>query len=148
MPIRDRMRHVLSAEAAAIAALKVTDAWEQAARAIIACSGKIVTTGMGKAGMTARKFAAVLCSTGTPASFIEAGEAAHGDLGLIAPGDCLIAFSTSGKTREVLELIQLGRHIGLETVIGVTFHPDSALRDLSNALALAVMDARGITRHD
>ncbi len=178
MSLQARMRDILRQEAAAISAVEVTDNWERALKSIIACRGKIVTTGMGKAGMIARKFAAVLCSTGTPAGFIEAGEAAHGDLGFIAPGDCLIAFSTSGMTREVVELIQLGRHLGLETVIGVTSHPDSELRDLSNividmglieepcplgmtptasmavmaaigdALALVVMEEKQITRHD
>ena len=178
MSLQARMRDILRQEAAAINAIEVTDNWERAIKSILACQGKVVTTGMGKAGMIARKFAAVLCSTGTPAGFIEAGEAAHGDLGFIAPGDCLIAFSTSGKTREVVELIQLGRHLGLETVIGITSHPDSDLRNLSNividmglieepcplgmtptasmavmaaigdALALVLMEKKGIGRHD
>ena len=59
-------------------------------------------------------------------------EAAHGDLGLIEPDDCIVAFSTSGKTREVLEMLELGRHIGLETIIAVTSHPESELRALSD----------------
>ncbi len=172
------MAEILRHEASAIDAVQVTDEWERAIDSIATCRGKVVATGMGKAGLIARKFAAVLCSTGTPAGFIEAGEAAHGDLGFIAPGDCLIAFSTSGKTREVLELIQLGRHLGLETVIGVTSHADSDLRDLSNividmgpveepcrlgltptasmavmgaigdALALVLMEHKGVSRHD
>ncbi len=178
MSLQTRMREILRQEAESINAVKVTDDWDLAIGAILECKGKIVSTGMGKAGMIARKFAAVLCSTGTPAGFIEAGEAAHGDLGFIAPGDCLIAFSTSGKTREVVELVQLGRHLGLGTVISITSHTDSELRDLSNividmglikepcsigmtptasmavmgaigdALALVTMEQKGITRHD
>ena len=103
--IQSKIKAVLAAEAAAIDAVAVDATFEQAIGALEACPGKIVTTGMGKAGYIAHKFAAVLCSTGTPAVFIHPGEAAHGDLGLIAPGDCIVAFSTSGKTREVLELI-------------------------------------------
>ena len=68
-----------------------------------ACRGKVLATGIGKAGHVARKFTATLCSTATPAAFVHPGEAAHGDLGLIGPADLLVAFSTSGKSREVLE---------------------------------------------
>jgi arabinose-5-phosphate isomerase len=66
------------------------------------------------------------------ASFFHPGEAAHGDLGLIGPDDALVAFSTSGKTREVLEVLEMGRHVGLRTVIGITSHIDSDLRRLSD----------------
>src|SRR5579862_1392194 len=79
-------------------------------------------TGIGKAGYVAQKFSAVLCSTGTPAVFVHPAEAAHGDLGLIAHGDVIVAFSTSGKTREVLELIELSRHLTDAMVIGITSH--------------------------
>jgi arabinose-5-phosphate isomerase len=172
MDILDRIRTILTAESAAIMAIPIDGSFDHA------ISGKIVTTGMGKAGHTAKKFAAVLCSTGTPAAFIHPGEAAHGDLGLIAQGDCIVAFSTSGKTREVLEMIELSRHLGSSAVIGVTSHPDSNLRQLSDiildmgvieepcpfgltptasiaamsaiadALALVLMERKGITRRD
>jgi len=132
MDIQKRFSDVLAAEAAAIAAVRVTPEFEQAITALHDCTGKILTTGMGKAGHIARKFASTLCSTGTPASYIHPGEAAHGDLGLIGPDDCIVALSTSGKTREVLEMLELGRHIGLRTVIGITSHPDSDLRRLSD----------------
>jgi arabinose-5-phosphate isomerase len=138
----------------------------------------VLTTGMGKAGHVARKFASTRCSTGTPASYVHPGEAAHGDLGLIDAEDCIVAFSTSGQTREVLEMLELGRHIGLRTVIGVTSHPDSVLRGLSDividmgpitepcihgltpsasttvmlaisdALALVLMEEKRFTKHD
>lgn len=172
------MREILAAEAAAITAVKVTDDFERAVAALKECPGKIITTGMGKAGFIARTFAAVLCSTGTPAVFIEAAEAAHGDLGLAAPDDCIVAFSTSGKTREVIELIEFSRHICDGVVIGITSHPDSELRRVSqivldmgeveepcplgltptasmaamaaigDVLALVLMEQKGTTRHD
>ena len=134
MNVRERVSAVLSAEAAAIASVPVTGDFERALDALQACRGKVLTTGMGKAGHVARKFAATLCSTGTPAAYVHPGEAAHGDLGLIGEQDCIVAFSTSGKTREVIEMLELGRQLGLSTVIGVTSHPDSELRDLSDVV--------------
>jgi arabinose-5-phosphate isomerase len=178
MNIRQRMSEILTAEAAAIAAVDVTSEFERAVLALRDSAGKVLTTGIGKAGHVARKFASTLCSTGTPAAYMHPAEAAHGDLGLIGPDDCIVAFSTSGKTREVIEMIQLGRHIGLKTVIAVTSHPDSELRRLSeivvdmgviaepcphgltpsssivvmlaigDAIALALMELKGFTKHD
>ena len=130
--IQGRISEILAAEAAAIAAVQVTPDFDRALAALRDCSGKVLTTGMGKAGHIARKFASTLCSTGTPATYVHPGEAAHGDLGLVAPHDCIVAFSTSGKTREVIEMLERGRAIGLRTVIGVTSHPDSDLRRLSD----------------
>jgi arabinose-5-phosphate isomerase len=172
------MSEILAAEAAAIAAVRVTEDFERAVVALRDSPGKVLTTGIGKAGHIARKFASTLCSTGTPAAYIHPGEAAHGDLGIVGPDDCIVAFSTSGKTREVIEMVHLGRHIGLRTVIAVTSHPESELRDLSDivvdmglvvepcplgltpsasiavmlaigdALALVLMELKGFTKHD
>jgi arabinose-5-phosphate isomerase len=176
--IKERMRAVLAAEAEAISRVEIDDSFEQAVRVLAACQGKVLTTGIGKAGHIARKFAATLCSTATPADFIHPAEAAHGDLGLVSRNDVLIAFSTSGKSREVLEILELARHLGVATVIGVTSHPDSELRGysdlvldmgeidepcplgltpsasmavmlaISDAIALALMEAKGVTRED
>jgi arabinose-5-phosphate isomerase len=132
MDIQSRIAGILAAEAAAIAAVRVTPAFEQAVLALRDSTGKVLTTGMGKAGHVARKFASTLCSTGTPAIYVHPGESAHGDLGLIERGDCIVAFSTSGKTREVLEMLQRGRQLGIGTIVGVTSHPDSELRTLSD----------------
>ena len=132
MKVRERIAHVLAAEAAAISAIPVGPEFERAVEALHRCTGKVLTTGIGKAGHIGRKFAATLCSTGTPAIYVHPAEAAHGDLGVVGGNECIVAFSTSGKTREVLEMLELGRHLGLETVIGVTSHPDSALRELSD----------------
>ena len=132
MDSQNRISQVLEAEAAAIAAVRVTPAFEHAVLALRDSRGKVLTTGMGKAGHAARKFASTLCSTGTPASYIHPGEAAHGDLGIVEPDDCVVAFSTSGKTREVLEMLGRGRQLGLRTIVGITSHPDSELRALSD----------------
>ena len=70
-------------------------------------TGRIITSGMGKAGQIAHTFATTLSSTGTPSFFLHPSEAQHGDLGIVQPGDIVIVFSNSGKTREVIELIDL-----------------------------------------
>jgi len=178
LDIKQRMQAVLKAEAEAIAAVNITDDFERAVMVMQQCQGKIITTGIGKAGYIAKKFAATLCSTATPADFIHPAEAAHGDLGLVGQRDVMIAFSTSGKSREVIEILELSRHLGVETIIGVTSHPDSDLRDqsdfildmgeieepcplgltpsatmavmlaISDAIALALMEQKGVTRED
>jgi arabinose-5-phosphate isomerase len=176
--IQQRISEILRAEAEAISAVRVTAEFERAVEALRDTKGKVLTTGIGKAGHMARKFASTLCSTGTPASFVHPGEAAHGDLGVVGPGDCMVAFSTSGKTREVIEMLHLARHLGLRLVIGITSHPDSELRSLSDivldmgeiqepcphgltptasiaamlaigdAVALALMEVKGFSRED
>jgi arabinose-5-phosphate isomerase len=172
------MRAVLKAEAQAIASINVDENFIRAVQVMLACNGKIITSGIGKAGYIAAKFAATLCSTATPAVFVHPAEAAHGDLGLVDTHDVLIAFSTSGKSREVLEILELARHLGVATIIGITSHPDSDLRELSDfvvdmgvieeacplgltpsssmavmlaisdAIALALMEQKGVTTED
>jgi arabinose-5-phosphate isomerase len=176
MNVKQRMQAVIDAEAAAIKSVRITDAYEQAVELLKNCPGKVLTTGIGKAGFIARKFAATLSSTATPAVFIHPAEAAHGDLGLVDRDDVLIAFSTSGKSREVLEILELSRHLGVTHIVGVTSHPDSELREhceivldmgeieepcplgltpsastavmlaISDAIALALLEAKGVTR--
>lgn len=178
MELQQRIQEIFQAEAKAILEIPVNQNFERAIRALRDTQGNLLTTGMGKAGHVARKAAATLCSTGTPAFYIHPGEAAHGDLGLIGPSDAMIAFSTSGKTREVLETLELGRRLGLSLVVGVTSHPDSELRRLSDividmgdvdepcpmglaptasisamlaisdAIALTLMELKGFTRED
>ena len=132
MQIERRVRAILDSEAEAIKAVSIDASYGKAVELIKTCAGKIITTGMGKAGFVAHKFAAILSSTATPAVFIHPAEAAHGDLGMLAPGDCIVAFSTSGKTREVLEFIQLSRRMNIRSVVGITSHTDSGLRELSD----------------
>ncbi len=178
MNIEERMRAVLAAEADAIRAINVDENFVRAVETMQHCDGKIITTGIGKAGHIAEKFAATLCSTATPAVFVHPAEAAHGDLGLVDTHDVMIAFSTSGKSREVLEILELSRHLGVATIIGVTSHPDSTLRELADfvldmgeieepcplgltpsasmavmlaitdAIALSLMEQKGVTRED
>ena len=132
MQIERRVRAILDSEAEAIKAVSIDASYGKAVELIETCAGKIITTGMGKAGFVAHKFAGILSSTATPAVFIHPAEAAHGDLGMLAPGDCIVAFSTSGKTREVLEFIQLSRRMNIRSVVGITSHTDSGLRELSD----------------
>jgi len=176
--VQAKVRHVLEREAAAIREIRVDATYEAAIEALRLCTGKVIATGMGKAGFLARKFAATLSSTGTPAVFIHPAEAAHGDLGMIAPDDLIVAFSTSGKTREIIELIELSRHITTARVICITSHPESDLRQLSDivldmgvieepcplgltpsasmaamaaigdALVLTLMELKGVTRRE
>ena len=134
MDVLQRIRHVLNAESSAIRSIEVSSDYETAVNMLRDCEGKILTTGMGKAGIIAKKFAVTLCSTGTPAVYLHPGEAAHGDLGVISEGDCIVAFSNSGQTREVIEMLDLARHLGLNKVIGITSHPDSELRDHSDII--------------
>ena len=115
MDIEARIREILDAEAAAITAVPVSPAFARAVEAMQACTGRVLTTGMGKAGHVARKMAATLCSTALPSAFLHPGEALHGDLGLVSPGDLLLAYSNSGRTREVLEVVALGRRLGLRS---------------------------------
>jgi arabinose-5-phosphate isomerase len=79
--------------------------------------GRIITSGMGKAGQIANTFATTLSSTGTPSFFLHPSEAQHGDLGIVQPGDIIIVFSNSGKTREVMELIDLIHNLGQNNLI-------------------------------
>lgn len=126
----ERAHKILAAEAAAIAAVDLGDTFVSSVEALLTCRGKVVATGMGKAGLVAKRFAATLCSTGTPTVYLHPGEA-HGDLGIIQEHDCIVAFSTSGKTREILELVTLARRLRCGPVIGITSHALSDLRRLS-----------------
>lgn len=131
MNIKQKMSQIIESEAAAIKAIDITDEFEDAVNTLFKCKGRVVTTGMGKAGFIAHKFAATLSSTGTPAFYIHPAEAGHGDLGMLDKGDCIIAFSTSGKSIEVIEMLEIAHHLGIDSIIGITSHMDSPLRDLS-----------------
>ena len=131
MNIKERMAFIIQKEAEAINQINITDEFETAMHLLLACPGKVITTGIGKAGYVANKFSATLSSTGTPAFFVHPAEAGHGDLGMVNPEDIIIAFSTSGKSIEVIEMLENARQLGVSRVIGVTSHPDSPLRKLS-----------------
>ncbi len=130
MSVLGRVRAVLNAEADAIKSVAVTVPFEVAVVAL-ASSRLTMTTGMGKAGIVAQKCAATLSSTGSPSVFLHPGEAAHGDLGALVAADILIAFSTSGKTTEVLETVAAARTLSPRIfIVGITSHPDAPLRPL------------------
>ena len=134
MNIISRAQSIINHEADVLRAITINKNFEEAVAILTSCKGKVITTGMGKAGIIAHKMASTLCSTGTPASFLHPGEAAHGDLGLLAKGDVIIAYSTSGKTREIIEMLELAHHFGIDHIIGITSHPDSLIRSLSTVV--------------
>ena len=105
-----RARRVLDVELAALQALRIRlgEEFGHAVGLLLACRGKVVVSGIGKSGIVCRKMAATFASTGTPAFFLHAGEASHGDLGMLVRGDVLIAVSNSGETDEVLHLLGVG----------------------------------------
>ena len=121
-------RRVFAVEADALAAVaaRVDGAFSAACRAMLACRGRVVCTGMGKSGHVARKIAATLASTGTPAFYMHPGEAAHGDLGMVTDADVLLALSYSGESDELLLLLPALKRQG-NTVIAMTGRPQSTL---------------------
>jgi arabinose-5-phosphate isomerase len=109
---------VLEAEAEAIHALaaRMDESFLRALDIAAACTGKIAVTGIGKSGIICKKIAATLSSTGTPAIFLHAAEAVHGDLGLLDLHDAVLAISKSGETPEILEIINVSKRLGLPTI--------------------------------
>jgi arabinose-5-phosphate isomerase len=132
--ILNRARQILLAESEAIKNIPLDNNFIKAVKILYKCKNKVITTGMGKAGNIAQKIAGTLCSTGTPACFLHPGESAHGDLGLLNEGDVILAFSTSGKTREVIEMLERAKLFGIKSIIGITSHPDSVIRKLCNVV--------------
>lgn len=110
----------------------------RAAELLAGAKGRVIVSGMGKSGHIARKIAATLASTGTPAQFVHPAEASHGDLGMIVESDCVLAISRSGETAELSDLLYHCRRIHVP-VIGMTFKPGSSLARASTA-ALVLPD--------
>lgn len=121
-------RTVLEIEAAAIRGLvdRIDPKVEEALRLLLDCQGRVVTTGMGKSGIICRKISATLASTGTPSLFLHPAEAIHGDLGMIASGDVVLALSNSGETAEILDLLKTIRRLGIP-LIALVGNPASSL---------------------
>ena len=121
-------RSVLITEAAGLQALSagLDRSFSRAVALLAACEGRIVASGMGKSGHVARKVAATLASTGSPAIFVHPAEASHGDLGMVQPGDALLLFSNSGETTELADLVAHAHRFGLR-LIAVTGRPGSTL---------------------
>jgi arabinose-5-phosphate isomerase len=170
---------VVETEARAIDLLKsrIDDSFLRACQLMFDCSGRVVVSGMGKSGHIARKIAATLASTGTPAFFVHPGEASHGDLGMITQKDVVLALSNSGETDELLTILPLIRRQGIP-LIAMSGNDDSTLARLADvhldvsvpaeacplglaptasttaalvmgdALAVALLEARGFTADD
>lgn len=134
-------REVLAAEAGGIAAASagLGNSFNQAVDLLLATTGKVVLTGIGKSGHVARKMVATLASTGTPAFFLHPAEAVHGDLGMISAGDTLVALSHSGVSTELSQVVEYGRRQGNRLII-LTGNPDSKLAHAADAcIAVAVV---------
>jgi arabinose-5-phosphate isomerase len=176
-------RETLQIEADAILALKSRlsnhpdDSFAQAVALLLNCSGRVVVSGIGKSGHIARKIAATLASTGTPALFIHPAEAAHGDLGMVTENDAFVAISNSGETSELMSIVPIVKRMGAK-LIAMTGNDTSNLALLANvhlnvgvakeacplnlaptasttatlalgdALAVALLDARGFREED
>jgi arabinose-5-phosphate isomerase len=151
--------------------------FDQAVETLRSCRGRVVCTGMGKSGLVMQKVAATLSSTGTPAMFLHPAEAIHGDLGTLVAGDVVLAASSSGTTEEIVRLVETLKRLGVP-LIAITGKPGSTLSRLADlhlsvaiqqeacplnlaptasttatlalgdALAMAVMEARGFTPED
>jgi len=127
-------QHVLIAESAALTELagQLGDVFVKAVRLLVACRGRVVVSGMGKSGHIARKIAATMASTGTPALFVHPGEASHGDLGMIMPEDVVIALSNSGETAELTDLVAYTRRFKIP-LIAITRKAHSSLGGAADA---------------
>jgi arabinose-5-phosphate isomerase len=156
---------------------RVDSRFVSACRLCLACEGRVVVTGMGKSGHIAGKIAATLASTGTPAFFMHPAEAGHGDLGMITRADVVLAISNSGETPELVVLVPHLKRLGVPLIV-MTGSPDGALSEaatvtidvsvpeeacplnlaptasttatlaMGDALAVAMLEARGFTRQD
>lgn len=130
--MKNTVEEIFRHEAAAIGSIPLNDSYEKAVALIYdrvhLRKGKVVTSGMGKAGQIAANIASTFSSTGTPAIFLHPSEAQHGDLGILQENDVIVAISNSGKTREITELLQLKEalHPGVPVIV-ITSDPGSPL---------------------
>ncbi|HEY7574590.1 MAG TPA: KpsF/GutQ family sugar-phosphate isomerase [Thermoanaerobaculia bacterium] len=116
--ILDAARRVLQIEADAVRGqiARIGGEFERAAELIESCRGRLCVTGIGKSGLIGQKIAATFASTGTPAYFLHAAEASHGDLGMLVEGDAVLALSHSGETPEIVRLLEFARSRGVATI--------------------------------
>ena len=167
----------IEARALTTLAARLDDSFTQAMQAVLNCQGRVVVMGMGKSGHVGRKIAATLASTGTPAMFVHPAEASHGDLGMVLKGDVVLAISNSGESDELAAILPALRRMGV-TFVAMTGHVQSTLARhadivlisavdeeacplnlaptasttaqmaLGDALAVALLDARGFRQED
>lgn len=143
--VEESMRAILEAESRAVASIPYTPDYDKAVRLIVERvhigKGKLVTSGMGKAGQIAMNIATTFSSTGIPAVNLHPSEAQHGDLGVLQPGDIMLLVSNSGRTREIVELVSLTRNLYPDIpLIVITGRKDSELTKLADA-SLITADA-------
>jgi len=137
----EKIREIFKSEASAIEKIPINNSFEDAIgiihRQVHGKNGKLVTSGMGKAGQIAHNIATTFSSTGTPAAFLHPSEAQHGDLGILQENDVLLAISNSGKTREIIELIDLKNKLyPLIPVIVITGNENSPLAQKADCFIL------------
>ncbi|MHB1241247.1 MAG: KpsF/GutQ family sugar-phosphate isomerase, partial [Gammaproteobacteria bacterium] len=132
--LRQLALRVIETEAAAVTALapRIDASFLRACEQMLACEGRVVVLGLGKSGHIGGKIAATLASTGTPALFVHAGEASHGDLGMITHRDVVLAISNSGETDEIITLLPLIKRLGVP-LISLTGNPNSTLAKAATA---------------
>jgi len=131
----DTARRVLKIEAQAIhdVLARLDAAFEKAVSVLFACKGRVVVTGMGKSGLIGRKISATLSSTGTPSFFLHPAEALHGDLGMLARGDAMLAVSYGGETEEIIRLLEALKRLEMPLVT-LTGKPQSTLSEASDVV--------------
>lgn len=145
MNIADSMREILAAESKAIAEIPYSENYDKAVELIVERvyrrGGKLVTSGMGKAGQIALNIATTFSSTGIPAVNLHPSEAQHGDLGVLQPGDVMLLVSNSGRTCEIVNLIHLAENLypGIPTIV-ITGRADSPLANMAT-VTLVTADA-------
>ncbi len=137
----DLAREVLSIEASAVQALvaRLDNDFLRALDVILRCEGRVIVSGMGKSGHIARKIAATMSSTGTPAYFVHPGEASHGDLGMITSKDVIIALSYSGESEELMTILPVIKRQGAK-LISMTGQPASSLAQAADVHLNAAVD--------
>lgn len=135
MDILDAARRVLEIEAGAVRALipRLDETFIRAVDVLQGCRGRVVLTGMGKSGFIAKKIAATLASTGTPALFLHPAEGVHGDLGMVVRGDVVLAVSNSGETKEIVELLPAFKRLGVP-LLALVGNPLSTLARQSDVV--------------
>src|SRR5246127_3889307 len=141
-------RRALAIEARAVEGLaaRVGHEFVVACRLCLGCEGRVIVTGMGKSGHVGRKIAATLASTGTPAFFVPAADASHGDLGMITSDDVMLALSWSGETEELKDLINYSRRFRI-ILIAITVNAGSTLGKAAD-IVLALPEAREACPHN
>jgi arabinose-5-phosphate isomerase len=131
----DSARRVLRIEAQALNDVlsRLDSSFDRAIETLLCCKGRVVVTGMGKSGLIGRKISATLSSTGTPSFFLHPAEALHGDLGMLARGDALLAISYGGETPEILNLLEALKRLEMP-IITLTGNPKSTLAGASDVV--------------